>query len=184
MLTVSAPTLYLGYNPNLAEIFWDDLWDGLWDNFIQNSVRNFLDFLSQFFGTVKSPKVKYRKIKFPHTVLKILSAQISWKNFFFKKFFFNDLELFSGLQNHSLGCYFFQSITEAANVTRFYLTPTFVSPDKVYIPNRSFVYEMSPSFNELSPTINVRRNFRRSQLMFHKKEEQSKNTLRLNTFKQ
>ena len=37
--------------------------------------------------------------EFPHTVLSVLSVQISWKDFFRKKFFFKDLELFPRLQH-------------------------------------------------------------------------------------
>ena len=34
--------------------------------------------------------------KIPHTVLKMISAQISWKKFFFEKFFFQGLGAFFG----------------------------------------------------------------------------------------
>ena len=50
-------------------------------------------FVKIFFGTVKSPKVKFLEThlfqKFLHTVLKILSLQISWKYVFSKKKYFS-----------------------------------------------------------------------------------------------
>ena len=52
-------------------------------------ISNFIVIEEQFFGTLKSPKLKHLKTslnKFPHTILKTISAQISCKIFFF--FFF------------------------------------------------------------------------------------------------
>ena len=48
------------------------------------------------FRTLKSPKLNYLESHLfsPHTVLKIISAQISWKNFFFEKTFFQGLGVF------------------------------------------------------------------------------------------
>ena len=66
----------------------------------------------QFFGTIKSLKVKYLKT---HLFQKI-SAHHFWKLylpnwagqiFFLKNIFFKDLELFSWLKNHKFGCHFF-----------------------------------------------------------------------------
>ena len=45
--------------------------------------------------------------KFPHIVLNILSAQISWKDFFWKHIFFKDLELFHNWKITNLGVIFF-----------------------------------------------------------------------------
>ena len=53
-------------------------------------ISNFIVIEEQFFGTLKSPKLKHLKTslnKFPHTILKTISAQISCKIFFF--FFLN-----------------------------------------------------------------------------------------------
>ena len=47
--------------------------------------------------------------KFPHNVLKVISAKMCWKNFFFEKTFFKDLEYFSRLQNHCLGLIFYHN---------------------------------------------------------------------------
>ena len=61
------------------------------------------------FRTLKSPKLNYLESHLfsPHTVLKIISAQISWKNFFLKNLFFKDLQLFSRLQNYWFWPHFF-----------------------------------------------------------------------------
>ena len=45
--------------------------------------------------------------KLPQTALKILSTQISWKEFFQTKVFFNDLKFFSRLRNRLFGSQFF-----------------------------------------------------------------------------
>ena len=66
----------------------------------------------QLLGTLKSLKLKYLethlfKKKFLHITLKIISAQIRWKNFFSGKFFLEDLELFSQPQKQWFRAHFF-----------------------------------------------------------------------------
>ena len=74
-------------------------------------ISNFIVIEEQFFGTLKSPKLKHLKTslnKFPHTILKTISAQISCKIFFFFFFeFFLFCLLFLSLQNHWFGPCFF-----------------------------------------------------------------------------
>ena len=54
--------------------------------------------MEQFFGTLKLPKLIFRgpfiQKKFPHTVLKIISAQITWINFYFENIFFQGVGTF------------------------------------------------------------------------------------------
>ena len=91
---------------NVAEFSRDDLWD----SFLQNGVGNFLLFCSlrfindfvmknNFLEPYNHKKLNILKpiyfSKKSHTVLKILlSAQISWKNFFSKKCFFPGIGAF------------------------------------------------------------------------------------------
>ena len=66
----------------------------------------------QFFGTLKLPKLKYPKThllffkKNPHTVLKIISPQISWKEFFSKKSFSRAGSFFRDCKITKLGLIF------------------------------------------------------------------------------
>ena len=62
-------------------------------SFINNFIvkNNFSEpFNNQKLNISRPTQVK----KNPHTVSKIMSAQISWKKFFFQIFFFKDLDLF------------------------------------------------------------------------------------------
>ena len=74
-------------------------------SFINNFIvkNNFLEPQNHLRLNISKP-IYLKKIQ--HTVLKIISAQISWKKFFFKKIFFKDLELFSRLQNYWFGLIF------------------------------------------------------------------------------
>ena len=71
---------------------------GIFLIFCRSSFINTFFWEEQFFGALKSPKPKYLETYFfkknLQTVLKIISAQISWKIFFSKSIFFKGLERF------------------------------------------------------------------------------------------
>ena len=84
---------------------------GIFSIFCRSSfIKNFImkkHFLEPWnHGNLNISRPIYLK-KISHTVLKIISAQISWKNSFVENVSFNDLQLFSRLQNHWFGPHFF-----------------------------------------------------------------------------
>ena len=110
-----------GFNPNLQNFY-----EMICETVVSKTVYRiswFVFFLSvefyykiyceeQFFGTLKLPKLKYPKThllffkKNPHTVLKIMSPQISWKEFFSKKSFSRTWSFFRDCKITKLGLIF------------------------------------------------------------------------------
>ena len=66
-------------------------------------VNNFI-VKSNFSKPSNPQKLKYFEMIFfkknPHTAWKILSKQISWNDFFLRKHFLKDIELFTQMQNY------------------------------------------------------------------------------------